>query len=377
MKVSRKVGRRSRKHTSSSVSRRRFRSKKSGYKKRYTKTQKGGKRGRGYKRARTYKRGKRFHKGGVNYKERDDYATINNPSELEKKLTLSKLNYPKTSFTLYIQHTGYTSDDDKINERKHDDPIITLKCQKKPNKFGISFPAMPQKFSCHIYYALDEGDYGISGNNTGETLVGVSLQRKDNEKVGFKFYDKPENVVKQLRNLSNLGNIQAKQLGTTGIGEMYSFNFPENQAMFNAIAGIIEKFKVHATSALKPQQQQQQQQQQPPPPPQQQQQPPPPPPQQQQPPPDESSASASANALAGSQGSETLPLAGSEGSETLPLADSNVAAQRNDDDALAASDERSNLLGEPNVLRKDASDISNPDEVNPTMLPRSLQNENP
>jgi len=69
MKVSRKVGRR--KHSrSSSVSRRRFRNnknKKSGYKKRYAKTQKGGKRGRGQKRmgARTHKRGKRFHMGGV------------------------------------------------------------------------------------------------------------------------------------------------------------------------------------------------------------------------------------------------------------------------------------------------------------------------
>lgn len=69
MKVSRKLGRR--KHSrSSSVSRRRLRNKKSrsGYKKRYAKTQKGGKRGRGQKRmrARTHKRGKRFHKGGKN-----------------------------------------------------------------------------------------------------------------------------------------------------------------------------------------------------------------------------------------------------------------------------------------------------------------------
>ena len=53
MKVSRKVGRRSR----SSVSRRRLRSKKSykknSYRKNNTKTQKGGKRGRSYKRAHT------------------------------------------------------------------------------------------------------------------------------------------------------------------------------------------------------------------------------------------------------------------------------------------------------------------------------------
>ena len=59
MKVSRKVGRRSR----SSISRRRLRNKKSrsGYKKRYAKTQRGGARSRKY----GDKRGKRFHRGGV------------------------------------------------------------------------------------------------------------------------------------------------------------------------------------------------------------------------------------------------------------------------------------------------------------------------
>ena len=63
MKVSRKVGRRSR----SSVSRRRLRNKKSrsGYRKKHT--QRGGKHGkrsRGHKRGRTYKHGRRFHRGG-------------------------------------------------------------------------------------------------------------------------------------------------------------------------------------------------------------------------------------------------------------------------------------------------------------------------
>jgi hypothetical protein len=76
MKVSRKVGRRIRKHTSS-ISRRRLRSKKSykknSYRKKYTQkggcwgtSNKGGARGRKYKsaRAHTHKRGKRFHRGG-------------------------------------------------------------------------------------------------------------------------------------------------------------------------------------------------------------------------------------------------------------------------------------------------------------------------
>ena len=80
MKVSRKVGRRSHKHTSS-VSRRRLRNKnnKSGYRKKYAKTQKGGcwgakkggARGRKYKRARTHKRGKRFHRGGGGFSDED------------------------------------------------------------------------------------------------------------------------------------------------------------------------------------------------------------------------------------------------------------------------------------------------------------------
>ena len=64
MKVSRKVGRR--KHSrSSSISRRRLRNKKSrsGYKKRYAKTQRGGARSRKY----GDKRGKRFHRGGTDF----------------------------------------------------------------------------------------------------------------------------------------------------------------------------------------------------------------------------------------------------------------------------------------------------------------------
>jgi len=64
MKVSRKVGRRSR--SSSSVSRRRLRNKN----RKHTKTQKGGKhgkRGRGHKRVRTYKHGRRFHRGGKDW----------------------------------------------------------------------------------------------------------------------------------------------------------------------------------------------------------------------------------------------------------------------------------------------------------------------
>jgi hypothetical protein len=71
MKVSRRISRKVGRRSHSSISRRRLRNKKSksGYKKKYAKTQKGGtgkhgKHGRGHKRSRTHKHGKRFHRGG-------------------------------------------------------------------------------------------------------------------------------------------------------------------------------------------------------------------------------------------------------------------------------------------------------------------------
>jgi len=121
MKVSRKVGRRSRKHTSSSVSRRRLRNKN----RKHTKTQKGGKyvkRGRGHKRARTYKHGKRFHKGGRNWpifgvpnpaifnaKEKKitdlKYILVIDSKEEKKKLDTFSINITKqvdkTGITMY------------------------------------------------------------------------------------------------------------------------------------------------------------------------------------------------------------------------------------------------------------------------------------
>jgi hypothetical protein len=100
MKVSRKVARRSRRSHHSSISRRRFRSKKSrsGYKKRYAKTQKGGKRGRGQKRmgARTHKRGRRFHRGGEPI---DCISFTQNNGNYIYKLT-------KTPKSLYVKKKG-------------------------------------------------------------------------------------------------------------------------------------------------------------------------------------------------------------------------------------------------------------------------------
>ena len=115
MKVSRKVGRRSR----SSVSRRRFRSnknKKSGYKKRYAKTHKGGKRGRGQKRMRvhTHKRGRRFHRGGVGEwdetkwkdKEDDSSTKIGSGLLVYQKDILRSVTSQTKSFDVTLKKTS-------------------------------------------------------------------------------------------------------------------------------------------------------------------------------------------------------------------------------------------------------------------------------
>ena len=95
MKVSRKLGRR--KHSRSSfVSRRRLRNKKSrsGYKKRYAKTQRGGARSRKY----GDKRGKRFHRGGENEFSCDEFK------KTFKKVAMSNHGNP---VTYYNNHDNY------------------------------------------------------------------------------------------------------------------------------------------------------------------------------------------------------------------------------------------------------------------------------
>ena len=107
MKVSRKVGRRSH----SSVSRRRLRNKKSrsGYKKRYAKTQRGGARSRKY----GHKRGKRFHRGGVNcdsiylmplYKNRDGTSIPQSDDSITRRRYFST-----ATPTIYYKKIGFES----------------------------------------------------------------------------------------------------------------------------------------------------------------------------------------------------------------------------------------------------------------------------
>jgi hypothetical protein len=296
MKVSRKVGRRSRKYNSSSISRRRLRIKKSykknSYRKKNAKTQKGGKRGRGYKRMRahTHKRGRRFHGGkpgdklswlekmtypepewefqeqqNILRKKRQDYSTITDPSQLKDQKNGGKLetrSYYGSKNMWLVTHDPTLDNDDSSNYRS---PVITLKCQKKT---GGYFPAKPQKFSCYISY-----HYNTQEN---EIRVYVSFTREDNDDIVFQFIGTPENVANQLKNLNGLSQVTAKK-GPSALdnGEVYSFNFPnENKAMFDAIADAIKFYEGDAEVSVtttsqneqlqkKKEQQQQQQQQQP------------------------------------------------------------------------------------------------------------------
>jgi hypothetical protein len=124
-KVSKKVGRRSRKYTSS-ISHRRLRSKKSYKKNSYRKkhTQQGGKRGRGHKRARTHKRGKRFHRGGKDwplFREPDPVAF-----EWDNKTNMGT-----------IRNLRYNKNNKGNLKRKYDD--FSIKITGGDNKYTITF----------------------------------------------------------------------------------------------------------------------------------------------------------------------------------------------------------------------------------------------
>jgi hypothetical protein len=159
MKVSRKVGRRSRKHTSSSVSRRRLRNKKSksGYRKKHTqKRGKYGKHGRVHKRARTYKHGKRFHKGGRIYRELVDgklQVSVEPLGQLrvenigQNVYTNKRVNgsLPKIENLRYIK--GRNTNDVRIDDfyvlinydKDTDNLDVTLTRVRRPSDIELSF----------------------------------------------------------------------------------------------------------------------------------------------------------------------------------------------------------------------------------------------
>ena len=242
MKVSRKVGRRSR----SSISRRRLRNKKSrsGSKKKHT--QRGGKRGPGQKRmrVRTHKRGRRFHRGGVN--------CVDTATPDDKIITIS------------IDTSGVITPDPKndnvvfsaskykkcyANNMCHDIPLtgvllkgifwlkivdVTLKYTKKTgtlggvfNKKGVSSP-----FEVVIIKKKSEEDYYViltrkDGNVGQYGTYGSSLE------VFFMIHS---STLVDPKKLQIMESNQPVSSGPSTDGHMYDFNFTENTPYFNYIA---------------------------------------------------------------------------------------------------------------------------------------------
>jgi hypothetical protein len=249
MKVSRKVGRRSRKYTSS-ISRRKLRNKKN---KKYTR--KGGKY-RNRVRTHAYKRGKKFHRGGVNFldtsllsksmvnrlgeqENMEQYATIKDASDLNKKL-IEKKKFPYSQYGERVATSIELSTRNPELPDKNENyasPIITLRCQKK-NRF-----AQNQQFRCYINYSRSDKNNSIQ--------VFVSFTRKDDDNINFVFKGTPQEVVSNFKNLSRLQEVVAKT-GPSLLfeGGTYSFNFMENEELLNAIAAAIESHQNSAETTL-------------------------------------------------------------------------------------------------------------------------------
>ena len=200
MKVTKKVGRRSRKYTSS-ISRRRLRNKKnnknkSSYKKRYGKTQKGGKRGRGEKhmRVRTHKRGKRFHRGGFECKF--------TPNGDNYELTISKKQ-------LYVKKNGELFQSSPTQEFN---VTLSVKTGRKCiQDLSTSQSSTPTQFVV--------------------TFTRTTPSKKDNKNVSFNISDlsyfTDKNKQKQTKRVQN-------------INETYVFSNSENNSFFDEIKSCIE-----------------------------------------------------------------------------------------------------------------------------------------
>jgi hypothetical protein len=178
MKVTKKVGRRSR----SSISRRRFRSKKnkkSSYKKRYGKTHRGGcwKAKQGGARSRKYghKRGKRFHRGGVLIEEYDLNSVL-----LEYKKNDGK--FLTTSDTKMFKPVFFQNDDPKDHQLK------LTRCSGK-NEQSCSV-----ENESYMSFKLGRGTGNINGNmsSLADTLENFV---NGNSALIVKGYDKDNNAT--------------------------------------------------------------------------------------------------------------------------------------------------------------------------------------
>ena len=232
MKVSRKVGRR--KHSrGSSISRRRFRNnknKKSSYKKRYTKTHRGGcwsaKKGGARSRKYGHKRGKRFHRGGHNF----DYFSetefskpiirfisdnTENPSRIYRlandlQLRYNKLFYPFTTSTFTL--TFYILLD------FHDSSYIPKVCMTLTRsgtdgqdslifvKLGSLTDVLKYLKQFYSSDSITESGYmfNIMSTETGEQQLQLqtktpNIKTKDLKKYNFSYKQNQNQVDKQIK----------------------------------------------------------------------------------------------------------------------------------------------------------------------------------
>jgi hypothetical protein len=213
MKISRKVGRRSR----SSVSRRRLRNKKSYKKNSYRKkhTQRGGKHGRGHKRARTHKRGKRFHRGGAivspfTKPTNFDSATLTLNLVPDMNLSNPVVKYTSRTITGYpiIERLRYIKIDDETKEKsttRYNGFKVELLYDKTNNTLKFTLNRVPEKESDKPLSFTFEGntDAVISQiHRLGETKSFKSVQEPQS-KLSFTFFVPPYSNGRLFEDLAN------------------------------------------------------------------------------------------------------------------------------------------------------------------------------
>jgi hypothetical protein len=227
MKVSSKVGRRIRKHTSS-ITRRRLRSKKSykknSYRKKYTQkggcwgAKKGGARGRKYKRAHTHKRGKRFHRGGFGGEDIPSGSTSGIPPTLLHE-TDTRNEYIEPGSTPGSQPTLLP----ETNINTLDDNMLPISIRKFPNKTTMPHPL-------NFDYKRTDKHYKLGGTESG--LFDVVLLQRGTQTTN----------IELLRHSKNAPTEYDKQLSIS-IGP-----FQKNSYLSQPFTGI-EGYTIHDSRA--------------------------------------------------------------------------------------------------------------------------------
>lgn len=252
MKVTRKVGRRSR----YSVSRRRLRNsknKKSGYKKRYGKTHKrgywsGAKKGGARSRKYSHKRGKRFHRGGVD----PDSAvgrSIRAAAQREAgKKVITDANGIIDGFKLGT-YKKYYSDDNEVDVllAPYDtNCVVVFKVKKKTGGF---FPTQSQRFYCTLTFTFNKTNPSVP------VKYSFALEREDDRNIKFSLSGEKQMAGSQLQNPTNQQILVEKLRSKNFLEQMkyfkdnnqnnqnnviiYDFSDPANIPIFAALADII------------------------------------------------------------------------------------------------------------------------------------------